>query len=251
MNENACTGPKPPVNVGNMERVLSAAAGAVLVWKALMNPGARALKGAAGAYLLYRAISGNCPLYTAAGKQRLPDPVRNINIRSTITVNKPREVVYAFWRKLENLPLFMKHLQSVEERDGGQSHWVAQFPGFPAILSWDAEIVKEEDGTFLGWNSLPGSVLDNAGKVEFRDAGDGQTEIQAVITYRAPLGPAGESVARLFTPMFRDMLREELLSFAYFMETGNLPVESSQPGRRNRQKTHFTKPASGGKESEW
>ncbi|WP_333862490.1 YgaP-like transmembrane domain, partial [Chitinophaga sp.] len=62
MNENACTGPKPPVNVGKLERVLSAAAGAVLVWKALTNPGAKALKGAAGAYLLYRAVSGNCPL---------------------------------------------------------------------------------------------------------------------------------------------------------------------------------------------
>lgn len=241
MNENASTGPKPPVNVSKIERVLSGVAGAALVLQALSGRKARAVKAAAGAYMLYRAISGNCPLYTAIGKKRLPDPVRNINIRSTVTVNKPRQEVYAFWRKLENLPLFMHHLRSVEQRDEKTSHWVAQFPGFPAIISWDAEIVKEEEGTLLGWNSLPDSVLDNAGKVEFRDAGEGETEIHAVISYRAPLGPAGESVARMFTPMFRNMLQDDLRNFRRFIETGELPTTEGQPSGRNRKKTHFKK----------
>ncbi len=241
MNENASTGSKPPVNVGKVERMVSGAAGAALLFNALTGHKARGVKAAAGAYLLYRAISGNCPLYSAVGKKRLPDPVRNINIRSTVTVNKPRAEVYAFWRKLENLPLFMKHLSSVEQRDEKHSHWVAQFPGFPSIVSWDAEIVKEEEGSLLGWNSLPDSVLDNAGKVEFRDAGDGETEIHAVISYRAPLGPAGESVARMFTPLFKNMLQEDLRNFRRFIETGELPTTEGQPSGRKPKKTHFKK----------
>ncbi|MGE7775547.1 YgaP-like transmembrane domain [Chitinophaga sp. NPDC101104] len=239
MNENASAGPKPPVNVGKMERILSALAGAALFWQAACGKKARTVSGAAGAFLLYRAISGNCPLYTAAGKKRLPDPARNINIRSAITVNKPRNEVYAFWRKLENLPLFMKHLRSVEQRDEKVSHWVAQFPGFPSIVSWDAEIVKEEEGSLLGWNSMPDSVLDNAGKITFRDGENGGTDIDAVITYRAPLGPAGESVARMFTSMFRKMLQEELDNFRVFIESGEQPPEPAN-GRKPK-KTHFKK----------
>ena len=239
MNENASTCGKPAVNVGRVERYASAAAGAVLIFNAVTGKRLNFLKGAAGVLLLYRAISGNCPVYSAMGKKRLPDPVQNINIRSTITVNKPRAEVYAFWRKLENLPLFMKHLKSVEQRDETHSHWVAHFPGFPAVISWDAEIVKEEEGTFLGWNSMPDSLLENAGKVEFRDAGEGQTEIQAVISYRAPMGPAGESVARLFTPLFRNMVEEDLQNFGHYIETGELPATNGQFGGRKHRKTHF------------
>jgi uncharacterized membrane protein len=51
------------------------------------------------------------------------EPV-NVNIRSSFLINKPRQQVYDFWRKLDNLPLFMKHLESVEMIDDTRSHWV-------------------------------------------------------------------------------------------------------------------------------
>ncbi|WP_432326764.1 SRPBCC family protein [Mucilaginibacter sp. P25] len=43
-------------------------------------------------------------------------------------MNKPRQKVYEFWRKLDNLPLFMKHLESVEVIDSKYSHWVLKLP---------------------------------------------------------------------------------------------------------------------------
>jgi uncharacterized membrane protein len=232
MDENSSTGNKPEVNVGNTERVISAAAGAFLLMQAITGKKGRLLKSGAGAFLLYRAISGNCPVYSKLGKSRLPDPVKNINVRTVITVNKPRNEVYSFWRNLENLPLFMKHLKSVQTMDNERSHWEADIPGFPGTLSWDAEIVKEEEGSLLGWNSLPGSVIDNAGKVAFADAGENGTEVSIVITYRPPLGPAGEGIAKLLNPLFKNMIKEELRSFRSYIESGEIPTIVGQPSGR-------------------
>jgi uncharacterized membrane protein len=52
--------------------------------------------------------------------------------------------VYAFWRRLENLPLFMKHLSNVTEIDAKHSHWEAVVPGNIGKIKWNAEIVKEK-----------------------------------------------------------------------------------------------------------
>lgn len=232
MNENSSVGRKPAVNVSNTERILSAVAAGYLLYNAATGKKGRLLKAGSGAFLLYRALSGNCPLYSALGKARKPDPIKNINVRAVVTVNKPKEEVYHFWRNLENLPLFMKHIKSVTTMDDGRSHWEANIPGMSSLISWDAKIVKEEEGTLLGWNSLPGSVIDNAGKITFADAGENGTEVGIVITYRAPFGPAGESIAKLFNPLFKNMIKEDLRNFRRYFETGEIPTIKGQPSGR-------------------
>lgn len=228
MNENSSTGNKPAVNVGNTERMISAVAGGFLLYNAISGKNARMLKAGAGAFLLYRALTGNCPVYSMLKKKRLPDPVRNINVRVSMTVNRPRAEVYAFWRNLENLPLFMDHVKAVTPLGNGHYHWEAQIPGLPASLKWEAAIIKEEEGELLGWNSLPGADIDNAGKVTFADAGENATELHVVITYRAPLGAAGNGIARLLNPLFKAMIREELRSFSQYIGNGVVPATREQ-----------------------
>lgn len=237
MNQNSSVGGKLPVNVKVSERAASVLVGSFILYNALKKRNLGILNAAASGYLLFRGLTGYCPGYAAAGKKKLPDPVKNINIRTTITVNKPRDEVYAFWRKLDNLPLFMKHLESVEVIDEKYSHWKARIPGGLGTLQWKAEISKEEDHYLLGWNSLPGAAVGNAGKMVFKDAGDKGTEIHAVITYRAPLGAAGEKVARLFNQVFENMIREDIRNFKRYIETGEIPTIENQPSGRNKEKT--------------
>ena len=45
-----------------------------------------------------------------------------------VTINKPPEELYAFWRDFDNLPKFMNHLESVTAQDDTHSHWVAKAP---------------------------------------------------------------------------------------------------------------------------
>ena len=45
---------------------------------------------------------------------------------------------YRFWRRLDNLPQFMTHLNRVTTTADGKSHWEAAGPGGLAV-EWDAE----------------------------------------------------------------------------------------------------------------
>jgi uncharacterized membrane protein len=225
MNTNSSTGAKLSTNVGKMERIGSILAGTALMFKGFKNNNKYRIPIAiAGGYLLYRGATGHCDLYSVAGKQKLPDTVKNINILTVVHVSKPRQEVYDFWRKLSNLPLFMKHLQSVEVVDDIRSHWKAKMPNKLVPLEWDAEIVKEINGELLGWNSMPGATIHNAGKVEFKDAPEGGTELKVLITYRAPFGDIGEGIASLFNPMFEKMVQDDVKNFKRYIETGDNPL---------------------------
>jgi uncharacterized membrane protein len=227
MNTNSSIGPKLSTNVGKLERIGSILAGSLLVYQGIKNTKhskARIPISVAGGYLLYRGATGHCDIYAAAGKGKLPDTVKNINIRDVVYVNRPRAEVYAFWRKLSNLPLFMKHLEKVEVIDDIRSHWQAKAMKTIGSVEWDAEIVKEIDGELLGWNSLPGATIQNAGKVEFKDHGNGGTELQILITYRPPLGDVGEGIASLLNPMFEKMIKSDVQNFKRYIETGDNPL---------------------------
>ncbi len=223
MNTNSSTGGKLSVNISKTERIVSVLAGSVLVYKGLQNEEKKMGVAAviAGSALMFRGATGHCHLYTVAGKHKLPDTVRNINIVSKFLVRKPRQEVYNFWRSLSNLPLFMEHLKEVKVLDEKTSHWVAKVPGGLGTIEWDAEIVKEVDGYFLGWNSLPHATINNAGKVEFADAFNNETEITVVISYRAPLGDIGEGVAALLNPLVKKTIEKDILNFKNFIEGGS------------------------------
>lgn len=213
-----------PANVSWAERLASIAAGVQLVSGTFKNitshPVRNIVLAGAGGYLLYRGLTGDCPLYSYLNRLSARNHVSNINIRTSVYVDKPRQEVYAFWRNLENLPLFMKHLNSVRSLGGNKSQWEARLPGNVGTITWNAEIVNEESGKVIGWKSLPGSEIDNAGKVEFMDSDDGQgTVIQAVISYMPPPdGYVKSKIAGLLSPVFEKLVRSDINNFKQYIE---------------------------------
>lgn len=222
-------------NVGRPERLLSVVSGGYLLYNAITERKVSAVQTLAGSYLLLRGFTGFCPLYRAAGKTRLDFRTQNINIKTALTVNRPRDQVYAFWRRLENLPAFMKHLKRVKVIDEKNSEWKALVPGEWGAITWRSEIVKDDPGSMLSWHSLPGSAIENAGKITFTDAGKFGTEIHVVISYHAPLGLLGEKTIRLFNPVFEDMIKEDIRNFKRYIETGEIPTIEGQSSGRNKK----------------
>lgn len=216
------------INVSKLERLVSVGLGMGLLCGALRSNGFlkyAAILGAGG-YLLYRGVSGNCPLSSFLG---VKGGTGVIAIKSRLTVDRPRDAVYAIWRKLENLPRFMRHLERVEATDSIHSHWTARFPGTPAAISWNAEITRDEEGAVIAWRSLPGSAIENAGEVRFQDApGEPGTEVTVLISYRAPAGNLGEGIARLLNPVLEDLVREDILNFREYAESGEIPAVKNQ-----------------------
>jgi uncharacterized membrane protein len=222
-------------NVGRPERLLSVLSGGYLLYDAVSQKKASIFQTLTGSYLLLRGLTGFCAIYQAAGKTELDFRTQNINIKTALTVNRPRDQVYAFWRRLDNLPLFMKHLKSVVVSDENISEWKAVVPGALGTIAWKSQIVKDDPGSLLGWQSLPGSAIDNAGKITFSDAGKFGTEIHVVISYHAPLGLLGEKAIRLFNPLFEGMVKEDIRNFKRYMETGEIPTIEGQSSGRNKK----------------
>ncbi|HTF81625.1 MAG TPA: YgaP-like transmembrane domain [Cytophagales bacterium] len=219
------SGVTTPINVGNKERLLSAFGGAALIAFGLSRDKKPANIGfaLAGSYLLYRGASGNCPINTLTGRSTYDWKNEEVAIVESVIVNRPRVEVYDFWRNLSNLPLFMKHLDQVVEKDAIYSHWKAKIPGNLGSISWDAKITRQEPNNLIAWRSLEGSTIDNGGHVEFRDApGNQGTEIKATIYYRAPAGQLGSSIAKLLNPVFSKLVKEDIRGFKQYLENGKL-----------------------------
>ena len=76
-----------------------------------------------------------------------------IHAKGVCLVNRTPDEVYQFWRNFQNLPRFMRHLESVEDLGGGRSHWVAKGPAGMKV-EWDATLVADDPGRVITWRSL-------------------------------------------------------------------------------------------------
>lgn len=231
-------------NVNMPERILSLIAGAAITYKGISQISKHPIIGLqeamVGGILLYRGATGFCPVYSRIGKDS-SDP-EAINITERFIVNKPREEVFAFWRNLENLPRFMKHLASVEEQTQTRSHWKANLPGELVKLTWNAEITREEPNQYIGWHSVEGSMVDNAGKVEFADALNGSgTELTVEISYFPPAGSLGQGIAKLLNNVFEDMIRNDVSNFKHYVEGEEYKTYVNSPSFLEKIQNTFKK----------
>jgi uncharacterized membrane protein len=255
---------RAPTNVNGLERLVSVAAGGALAAYAFRRKDWAALgMGLLGGALIERGVSGHCMAYSAMGLTSAGDDggaaaphrargltrqhggtatvdaKKAIKIERAFTINhRSPDELYAYWRKLENLPRIFQHLASVTERDGRRSHWVAKAP-LGREVSWDAEIINEVPGEILAWRSLPGSQIPNAGAVNFRAAPGGRgTELKVTLEYEPPAGKLGAAVARLFGEEPAIQVREDLRRFKALQESGEIPV-SYNPGQGKPPKQTF------------
>lgn len=208
-------------NVGETERFISGAAGTALLFGGLQRRSAGGLILAGlGAAAIYRAVTGHCMIYeklhinTARTTANRPEDVK---VEYTVTIRRPRQELYQFWRKLENLPSIMSSLRSVDVTGHRSSRWTMRTGLMD--LSWNAEIINDIAGELIAWRSQPDSELSTAGSVRFDDAGDGQTHVRVSMAYTPPGGRAGEALAYMLGECPCDMLKEDLMRFKTFMES--------------------------------
>lgn len=150
--------------------------------------------------------------------QKLVEP---IHVVRSITIDDSPEVVYQFWRKLENLPQFMAHLESVEE-DGPTSLWRAKGPAGTTI-EWLAELTVDEPGEKLAWRSLEGASVPNRGVVCFKPGPAGRgTELIVELKYDPPGGALAGGLAKLFGEEPGQQIAGDLRRLKQVLETGSV-----------------------------
>jgi uncharacterized membrane protein len=158
--------------------------------------------------------------------------MRGIKLERGVTIDKPPQELYRFWRKLGNLPRFMKHLESVRTIDDKRSHWLAKAPGGTRI-EWEAEIYNEKENELIAWRSLQNADVNNAGSVHFTALPDGRgTEVKVVINYEPPAGRLGAAVAKLLGEDPARELEDDLVRLKQLMEGSGVPTRTAQDSSR-------------------
>ena len=162
-----------------------------------------------------------------AAKQLSTNGNQGVHAKASCIVNRAPDEVYAFWRGFENLPRFMKHLESVADLGDGRSHWVAKGPA-GSTVEWDATIIADVPSEVITWRSLEGSDVDHAGAVRFEEAPGGRgTIVKVNIEYNPLAGVVGATVAKLFGEEPEQQLDDDLRRFKQVLEIGEVVVSDA------------------------
>lgn len=224
--------------LSDQEKWASIVGGGAMV---LMGLQQRSLRGVlmaiAGGSMVYHGTNSNTSITNkvseAAGKVGEAAGInKSIRVEKTVTINKSAEELYTFWHNFENLPHFMKHLQSVTVMDERRSHWVAKAP-MGQNVEWDAEIVKDEPNHLIAWTSVEEADVENSGFVRFQPAPvDRGTEVKVVIEYAPPGGALTAVLAKFFGEEPEQQIGDDLRRFKQLMETGEIATTEGQTSCR-------------------
>jgi uncharacterized membrane protein len=171
----------------------------------------------------------DAPLTTSKHADRDEDAARSLVepkgdtlVGKTVTINRPRDELYAYWRDFPNLPNFMENVERIEPLDDRRYRWVVKAPGGKRV-EWIAAITEEIPGELIAWASEEGADVPNSGRIDFRDAPGGRgTWVSATILYDPPAGIIGKVVATMFQREPAIQVRRELRRFKQLMETGEV-----------------------------
>jgi uncharacterized membrane protein len=188
-------------------------------------------------------VAGVTALDVVAGTQAMPGRQRSLDapgsaqlkgeagipVEESITINRSPDNCYHYWRELEQLPRFMRHLESVRRLDERRSHWKAKGPA-GASVEWDAEITEDEPGRRLAWRSVGAADVDNSGAVEFAPGPGGRgTTVRVSLRYAPPAGKLGAAAAKLFGAEPAQQIKDDLRRFKQLLEAGEIATTEGQP----------------------
>lgn len=144
----------------------------------------------------------------------------------TVTIRRPRDELYGFWRDFTNLPRVMANVTDVVIVDERRSHWTVAAPG-ERTVEWDAVITEDEPGHAIAWESTDDAQVKNSGRIDFRDAPPGRgTEVTVTLAYQPPAGAVGKLIAKAFQKEPNIQARRDLRRFKQLMETGEISTSA-------------------------
>jgi len=131
-----------------------------------------------------------------------------VTVHKTMHFDTPVETVWEMWDNYQNFPRFMSNVEEVRDLGNGRSHWVVKGPAGKTV-EWDAVITKRIPNRELAWKTVPGSMIQHSGIVQFREDRDG-SKVDIRLSYNPIAGTVGHVVASLFAADPKTQLDQDL-----------------------------------------
>lgn len=217
-----------PANIGEIEQGLSLFGGLALGWYGLQRRGRwpRPLTWTLlsfGGLLIARGLTAHCALYRALGLDTRAEAQSGDNrlsgrhLEHMVTVHRPVEEVYRFWRNVENWPDIMPYLESVTTSGHDRFRWTLKGTA-GATVTWDAAITEDRPNQLIAWESMTRSGVNNRGLVRFRSLVSGETEVRMSLDYNPAAGPVGVATKYALGDDPAHRIQEQLETFKRLME---------------------------------
>ena len=140
-----------------------------------------------------------------------------------VEVNAPIDLVWSLWADLEQMPRWMKWIESVkvDPNDPDLSYWTLNTGGLE--FTWTSQLIKTIPNQIIQWESTTG--LANRGAVRFYDRKENSI-VKLSVAYDIP-GILGQLMDNLFLgKAVEDTLNESLAKFQEYVT--HLPSNSEQ-----------------------
>ena len=186
--------------------------------------------GAFSGYLAYRASTGRGlkgtgrSLMQGAERTLTGHRAGPLELSAAVTIARPSEQLYDFWRDFTRLPAIMTSITAVEILADDRSRWHAETP-LGGTYEWEAEIVEDVPGERIAWRSIEGSDVPQTGEIRFVPAPGGRgTQVELKLRYELPHGLLAAAPLSFVNALSREAVREDLRHFKQVMEAGEVPT---------------------------
>jgi len=151
-------------------------------------------------------------------------------IEARVTIQRPVEQVFGFYRDFRNLPSFLGDVMAIEQIDPTTSRWTIEGP-LGIRVDWTIKVTEERANELIRYETVTSPSLRTFWEIDFAPGLEaGGTEVREVM--RAPLGRLGRAALALIGKFPAEEVSANLRRFKQLMETGRVTDTSySVPGK--------------------
>jgi uncharacterized membrane protein len=158
-------------------------------------------------------------------------------IEARVTIQRPVEKVFGFYRDFKNLPRFLGDVMAVEESGPATSRWTIQGP-LGIRIKWTIRVTEERTNELIRYETVTSPGLRTYWEVHFAPGPQAsETEVREVM--KAPLGRLGRAALALIGKFPAQEVSSNLHRLKQVMETGKVTDTSySVPGKFSERLSH-------------
>ena len=141
-------------------------------------------------------------------------------IEASVTIQRPVDEVFTFYRDFKNLPGFLGDVMRVEQIGPTTSRWTIQGPlGIRA--NWTVKVTKERTNELISYETLTLSPLKTYWEIYFSCGVEAdETNVREVM--KVPLGALGRAALALIGKFPAQEVASNLHRLKQLMETGRV-----------------------------
>ncbi len=151
-------------------------------------------------------------------------------IEARVTIQRPVEKVFRFYRDFRNLPSFLGDVMAIEQSGPATSRWTIQGP-LGIRVKWTIKVTEERTNELIRYETVSPPGLRTYWEVHFAPGSQAnETEVREVM--KAPLGRLGRAALALIGKFPAKEVSSNLHRLQQLLETGRVTDTSySVPGK--------------------